>query len=77
VIARRHDDGEVRLGAYERAVVAWKEYIARAPATDPYVALARVRLKLCEQEFEALSKKAQSPTPIAAPRTGPPKRRKF
>ncbi len=73
LVARRGDGDEVRLGAYESSVVAWRSYLARAPASDPYVAVARARLKLCEREFAALSKKLQTPTPLsgpAAPRTG-------
>ncbi|NUO47916.1 MAG: hypothetical protein HOV80_03570 [Polyangiaceae bacterium] len=64
LVARRGDGDDVRLGAYERAVAAWKSFIARAPETDPYLGLAKARLKLCEKEMAAFSKKVQTPTPM-------------
>jgi tetratricopeptide (TPR) repeat protein len=64
LVARRGDGDDVRLGAYERAVAAWRSFVSRAPETDPYLGLAKARLKLCEKEFAAFSKKVQTPTPI-------------
>ncbi len=67
---RRGDGDDVRLGGLERAVTAWKSYLASAPETDPYVGIARARLKLCEKELAAFRKKVDSPTPIE-PEPGP------
>lgn len=55
---------EERLEAYERTVIAWKQYLGRAPDSGPYVPVARARLKLAEREFLDLSKRAQTPTPV-------------
>lgn len=64
MVARQGDGDDVRLGAYERAVLAWKSFIARAPETDPYLGLAKARLKLCEKEMATFSKKVRTPTPM-------------
>ncbi len=55
---------EDRLESYERAVIAWKQYLGRAPEAGPYVPVARARLKMAEKEFIDLSKRAQTPTPV-------------
>lgn len=75
LVGRRGDGDDVRLGGYERAVASWKLYLAQAPETDPYVGVARARLKLCEKEHAAFSAKVSTPTPIEAPiRRGKPAR---
>jgi len=55
---------EGRLAAYERAILAWKEFLARAPDRDHYVPVARARLKLAEKEYADFAKKVRTPTPI-------------
>jgi hypothetical protein len=81
LVGRKGDGDDVRLGAYERAVAAWKLYVTRAPADDPYVAVAKARLKQCEKELAAFSRKVSKPTPIdedqeavGLPRTRAPRR---
>ena len=39
-----------RAEEYGRAMTAWEEYIARAPADDRWLPLARVRMKQCDRE---------------------------
>jgi tetratricopeptide (TPR) repeat protein len=48
--ARVAEQGAVRAEEYERAVESWQEYLARAPATDRWVPLAKARLAACEKE---------------------------
>ncbi|NUP07884.1 MAG: tetratricopeptide repeat protein [Polyangiaceae bacterium] len=64
LVARRSPDTEVRLGAYERAEIAWKQYLGRAPDDDHYAPVARARLRLLEKEFAEFAKRARTPTPI-------------
>jgi tetratricopeptide (TPR) repeat protein len=68
MVGRRGDGDDVRLGGYERAVAAWKLYLAQAPESDPYVAVAKARLRQCEKELAAFSAKVSVPTPIDAPK---------
>ena len=59
--ARRASLGAVRAEAIGRAVTAWQDYIASAPAADPWLPLAKARLKACEKERDLARKKARSP----------------
>lgn len=70
LVGRRGDGDDVRLGAYEQAVANWKLYITRAPQSDPYLAVAKARLALCEKELAAFADKVSRPTPIEPPRGG-------
>jgi hypothetical protein len=52
--AARHSDLErTRTEQYARAIAKWEEYLARAPATDRWLALAKARLRMCEKERAA------------------------
>lgn len=62
--ARRVSDQDEQLAAYERSVLAWNTYLASAPATDLYAAMARARLQQVSREYNALRKRAMTPTPI-------------
>lgn len=42
--------------AYHHSLESWERYIANAPANDPYVALAKVRRRMCELEAERTAK---------------------
>lgn len=73
LVGRRGDGDDVRLGGYERAVAAWKRYLARAPESDPYVGIAKARLARCEKELAAFADKVSRPTPIEPPRRNQPR----
>lgn len=62
--ARRGEGTEVRLGAYERSIIAWKQFLGRAPESDHYVPVAKARLKLIEKEYEEYGKRVRTPTPV-------------
>ncbi len=62
--ARRADDIEQKVASLEYCVIAWKRYLAQAPETDPWVPIARRRLRQAEAEFASAQKTAQTPTPI-------------
>lgn len=62
--ARRAPDTEARLGAYERSIIGWKQFLGRAPDTDHYVPVARARLRLIEAEYADFATRARTPTPI-------------
>lgn len=62
--ARSPGDVEERLGEYERTILAWKQYLARAPEDGVYVPIARARLRAAEAEALAFGKRARTPTPI-------------
>jgi hypothetical protein len=66
LVARRSDDGDLRLAAYERSVVAWEEFIARAAENDHYLPIARARLALTKKEFAELAKRLR-PKDLRAP----------
>ncbi len=59
VAARNEPNSIDRIFEYGHALEAWDRYIDRAPAEDPYVALAKVRRHACELERE----RAARPTP--------------
>jgi tetratricopeptide (TPR) repeat protein len=59
VAARNETNSIDRIFEYGHALEAWDRYIDRAPAEDPYVALAKVRRHACELERE----RAARPTP--------------
>lgn len=63
-LARQATDVESRLAAYERSSIAWKQYLSRAPTTNPYVPMARLRLRALEKEFDDFATRARTPTPI-------------
>lgn len=65
--ARKGGDTEQRLGAYERCVLAWKQYLGQAPEAGTYVPVARARLKLAEKEYADYGERVRTPTPIEKP----------
>ncbi|MGK4008949.1 tetratricopeptide repeat protein [Sorangium sp. So ce1036] len=67
--AARSADLDERAGWYQQAVDAWASYIARAPASDHWVPLARARRAQCEKErAETLRRQRKPPAPAAARR---------
>lgn len=62
--ARRAGDLDTKVASFEYCVLAWQRYLAQAPDTDPWVAVARRRLRQAESEFAKAQKAAQTPTPI-------------
>lgn len=75
--ARHAELGAARAEAYGRAVEALGEFVARAPANDLWVGVARTRLKQCEQERELFLRRSgvRTPRPTPAPTTtAPPKK---
>jgi tetratricopeptide (TPR) repeat protein len=50
-----------RTFEYGHAIEAWEVYIRSAAENDPYVALARVRLRACELERERASRQTTTP----------------
>jgi len=69
--ARHAELGAARAEAYGRAIETWNEYLARAPATDPWVAVGRSRLKQCEKERDAFLRRSgvkPKPKPAGARR---------
>ncbi|HTJ84811.1 MAG TPA: hypothetical protein VL400_23995 [Polyangiaceae bacterium] len=66
LVARRADDTDIRMAAYEQAIVSWKSYLVRAPESDLYRRVASARLTAIESEYDAFAKKARTPTPVDA-----------
>jgi hypothetical protein len=64
LVARGAPDQDDRIAAYERCVRSWATFLASAPESDPYVPIARARLRVASKEHEALRKLAATPTPI-------------
>lgn len=62
--ARTSGDDEEKLVEYERTLIAWKQYLARAPEGGPYVPMARARLRFAEIEAKAFGVRARTPTKI-------------
>ena len=46
-----------RMNGYVRSIAAWESYIERAPETDRWRALAKVRLRACQAERDAFAKR--------------------
>lgn len=63
-LARQATEVDTRLAAYERSSIAWKQYLSRAPTTNPYVPMARIRLRALDKEFDDFATRARTPTPI-------------
>jgi tetratricopeptide (TPR) repeat protein len=64
VTARRTDLGDERKeNAYDDAIAAWEDYLARARETDHWLPIARARLQACEKERAAAIKKARQKPP--------------
>jgi tetratricopeptide (TPR) repeat protein len=59
--ARAASNSVDRTFEYGHALEAWERYIYRAPANDPYVALAKARHQACEKERERSGQVAQKP----------------
>ena len=64
--ARHAELAAARAEAYGRAIDAWNEYLARAPANDPWVVIGRTRHKQCQLEREAFLKRAGGKAKLAA-----------
>lgn len=62
----RSADLKEREESYLQAVAAWESYIARAPASDHWVSLARARRAQCEKERVQTATRLRKPP--AAPR---------
>jgi tetratricopeptide (TPR) repeat protein len=77
--ARHAELGAARAEAYGRAVEALGEFVARAPANDLWLGVARTRLKQCEQERELFLRRsgvrAVRPAPAPARPVPAPKPR--
>jgi tetratricopeptide (TPR) repeat protein len=56
--ARAGDALERRRDAFERGIIAWRLYLAAAPADGPYVPLALARLAQMEREREVVEAEA-------------------
>jgi len=52
--ARLGGDRPTQLAAYERAALAWRAYLGRAPETDRWRPLAAARLRQCELQRRKL-----------------------
>lgn len=59
--ARAETNSIDRAFEYGHALEAWERYIDRAPANDPYLALAKVRRRACEIERERGAHSAPKP----------------
>lgn len=66
--ARATDLGAVRAEEIGRAVTAWEEFIENARPDDPWLPLARARLKMCVKERDRALEKARS---ASKPRPAP------
>jgi tetratricopeptide (TPR) repeat protein len=64
--ARRATDIETKVAALEGCVIAWRRYLAAAAPADHWLAVARSRLALAENEFRAAQIVASTPTPTSA-----------
>jgi len=58
--ARETDLGAVRVVKYGEAIGWWEQYVLRAPTSDPWLGLAKVRLDACKQERERVFKAARA-----------------
>ncbi|WP_437733976.1 tetratricopeptide repeat protein [Sorangium sp. So ce1335] len=63
--ARSAELGAARAEAYLQAVAAWESYIARAPANDHWLPLAKARRAQCEREREQTMKRLRKPAAAA------------
>ncbi|WP_437927261.1 tetratricopeptide repeat protein [Sorangium sp. So ce291] len=66
--ARSAELGAARAEAYLQAVAAWESYIARAPANDHWLPLARARRAQCERERDQTLKRLRKAAPSAPQR---------
>jgi tetratricopeptide (TPR) repeat protein len=64
------DELEVRRDAYERGVLAWRLYLAAAPADGPYLAIAKARLSAMQAEQAQLESEATGPKRPPSKTTG-------
>jgi hypothetical protein len=72
--ARHAELGAARAEWYARAVTAWEEYIATAPADDRWIPIAKARLKQCEKERDSAQKRIKA-APAPHPKPADPIRR--
>jgi len=73
--ARTAELGAARAEAYNQAVAAWEDYLARAPGEDQWAPLARARLAQCEKERDDARRRALSVRSAPAPAPSPPRPR--
>lgn len=67
--ARSAELGAVRADSYHKAITAWESYIARAPATDLWLPMAKARLARSQKERdETLRRLLKSARPAGARR---------
>lgn len=60
----------VRAECYEKAIAEWGEYVERAPESDPWVALAHVRLATVKRERDELRRALDAKRQAEPPRGG-------
>lgn len=65
--ARSAELGDTRVEHYQQAVIAWESFIARAPASDHWLPLAKARRVQCARERDQTLKRLRKPTGATAP----------
>lgn len=68
--ARFTDDDDIRASAYEASAMRYEEFVARAPETNPYRALAEARAMQVRREASALVAKTRAPANSKGPSKG-------